>query len=103
MTYVFDVVTLFPEMFSALTQHGVTRRALEQGIWSFTPWNPRVFTTDNYHTVDDRPYGGGPGMVMLPDPLLKALNAARARQRELGVEPHVVYLSPQGKPLDHGR
>ena len=104
MTYVFDVVTLFPEMFSALTQHGVTRRALEQGIWSFTPWNPRTFTTDNYHTVDDRPYGGGPGMVMLPDPLLKALNAARTRQQELGIgQPHVVYLSPQGKPLDHGR
>ncbi len=74
----FDCVTLFPEMFAALTDWGVTRRALEQALWSLALWNPRDFTTDNYRTVDDRPYGGGPGMVMLAEPLEKAIAAAKA-------------------------
>ena len=88
----FDVVTLFPEMFSAVTQSGITSRAREAGLWSLTTWNPRDFTTDNYRTVDDRPYGGGPGMVMLAEPLEKALDAAGGK---------VIYLSPQGGKLDH--
>ena len=75
----FDCVTLFPEAFAAVTDSGVTRRALEHGLWSLALWNPRDFTTDNYRTVDDRPYGGGPGMVMLAEPLEKAIAAARAR------------------------
>ena len=90
----FDVVTLFPEMFSAITGSGITSRALEAGLYSLTTWNPRDFTTDNYRTVDDRPYGGGPGMVMLAEPLEKALDAAGGK---------VIYLSPQGKKLDHGK
>ncbi|WP_050475936.1 tRNA (guanosine(37)-N1)-methyltransferase TrmD [Herbaspirillum rhizosphaerae] len=100
----FDVVTLFPEMFSALTQSGVTRRAYEQKKWALSLWNPRDFTTDNHRTVDDRPYGGGPGMVMLAKPLQQTLAAAKQRQTDLGLPaPRVVYLSPQGKPLTHQR
>ena len=100
----FDVVTLFPEMFTALTQCGVTRRAFEQARWGLALWNPRDFTQDNHRTVDDRPYGGGPGMVMLAKPLEAALDAAKARQHGLGLAaPRVVYLSPQGAPLTHRR
>ncbi|MEW5862366.1 MAG: tRNA (guanosine(37)-N1)-methyltransferase TrmD [Pseudomonadota bacterium] len=92
----FDVVTLFPEMFAAVARCGVTGRALEAGLWRLATWNPRDFTTDNYRTVDDRPYGGGPGMVMMAEPLERALDAAQAA----GAGP-VVYLSPQGARLDH--
>ncbi|QNB06777.1 tRNA (guanosine(37)-N1)-methyltransferase TrmD [Herbaspirillum frisingense] len=100
----FDVVTLFPEMFAALTQSGITRRALEQKRWGLSLWNPREFTTDNHRTVDDRPYGGGPGMVMLAKPLQAAIEAAQARQQTLGLDkPRVIYLSPQGAPLTHER
>lgn len=100
----FDVVTLFPPMFEAISAQGVTSRALEKQIYQLTLWNPRDFTTDNYKTVDDRPYGGGPGMVMLVEPLEKAINAAKQRQREAGVKaPRVIHLSPQGKPLTHAR
>jgi len=100
----FDVVTLFPEMFAALTQSGVTRRAIEQQRWSLSTWNPRDFTTDNHRTVDDRPYGGGPGMVMLARPLEAAITAAQQRQIDLGLpKPRVVFMSPQGKPLTHAR
>lgn len=99
-----DVVTLFPEMFAAIAQSGVTRRALEEGRWSLDFWNPRDFTEDNHRTVDDRPYGGGPGMVMLPKPLEAAITAARARQASAGAaRSRVVYLSPQGAPLTHQR
>jgi len=94
----FDVVTLFPEMFAAVSASGITGRALERGLWSLATWNPRDFTTDNYRTVDDRPYGGGPGMVMLAGPLDKALDAAQAA----GGGP-VIYLSPQGGKLDHAK
>jgi tRNA (guanine37-N1)-methyltransferase len=94
----FDVVTLFPEMFSAITQSGITARALQAGLWRLQTWNPRDFTADNYRTVDDRPYGGGPGMVMLAEPLEKALDAARAAGGG-----RVVYLSPQGSKLDQRR
>ena len=95
----FDVVTLFPEMFRALTASGITGRALEQGLWQLKTWNPRDFTTDNYRTVDDRPYGGGPGMVMLAEPIEAALDAAKAG----GKGGRVVYLSPQGGKLTHKR
>jgi tRNA (guanine37-N1)-methyltransferase len=100
----FDVVSLFPEMFAALTQSGVTRRAFEQQRWSLSTWNPRDFTTDKHRTVDDRPYGGGPGMVMLARPLEATINAAKARQVALGLPaPRVVFMSPQGRPLSHER
>jgi tRNA (guanine37-N1)-methyltransferase len=95
----FDAITLFPEMFAAVTHYGITRRAMEAGLWNLRTWNPRDFTTDNYRTVDDRPYGGGPGMVMLAEPLEKALDAIAASRG--GAQGRVIYLSPQGKPLDH--
>lgn len=100
----FDVVTLFPEMFAALTQSGVTRRAFEQGKCDLSLWNPRDFTTDNHRTVDDRPYGGGPGMVMMARPLEATITAAKQRQLDLGLAaPRVVFMSPQGRPLTHER
>lgn len=100
----FDVVTLFPEMFTAITQSGITRRAFEQKKCELALWNPRDFTSDNHRTVDDRPYGGGPGMVMLAKPLEAAINAAQARQLEKSLpKPRVIYLSPQGKQLTHQR
>ena len=100
----FDVVSLFPEMFAALTQSGVTRRAYEQQRWGLSLWNPRDFTTDRHRTVDDRPYGGGPGMVMMAKPLEAAIGAAKQRQVELGLAaPRVVFMSPQGRPLTHER
>ncbi len=100
----FDVVTLFPEMFTAITQSGITRRAFEQKKCEIVLWNPRDFTSDKHRTVDDRPYGGGPGMVMLVKPLEAAVQAAKARQvaAELPI-PKVIYLSPQGRPLTHER
>ena len=100
----FDVVTLFPEMFAALTQSGVTRRAFEQNKCALSLWNPRDFTTDRHRTVDDRPYGGGPGMVMMSTPLAAAINAAKQRQIDAGLAaPRVVFMSPQGAPLTHER
>ena len=100
----FDVVTLFPEMFAALTQSGVTRRAFEQGKCGLSLWNPRDFTTDNHRTVDDRPYGGGPGMVMMARPLEATIHAAKQRQTDLGLAaPRVVFMSPQGRALTHER
>ncbi|HLP98323.1 MAG TPA: tRNA (guanosine(37)-N1)-methyltransferase TrmD [Sideroxyarcus sp.] len=98
----FDVITLFPEMFEALTKYGVTRRAAEQGKFELQAWNPRDFTTDNYRTIDDRPYGGGPGMVMLAEPLEKAISAAKAAQAQSGkAKSRVIHLSPQGRQLTH--
>ncbi len=100
----FDVITLFPETFAAITESGITRRAFEQKKCAVQFWNPRDFTTDRHRTVDDRPYGGGPGMVMLAKPLQMAIHAAKARQQSLGqATPKVIYLSPQGKPLNHAR
>ena len=97
----FDVITIFPEMFDALADHGITRRALDEKAFELHTWDPRDFATDNYRRVDDRPYGGGPGMVMLPDPLQASIDAAKKRQREMGVEaPVVVLMSPQGERLD---
>jgi tRNA (guanine37-N1)-methyltransferase len=99
-----DVVTLFPEMVEHAAGFGVTGRARERGLWQLRVWNPRDFATDNYRTVDDRPYGGGPGMVMLAEPLAQALAAARTAQRAEGVaEPRTIHLSPAGTPLTHGK
>jgi len=96
----FDVVTIFPAMFEALSRHGITRRALEEKLFELALWDPREFTTDNYRRVDDRPYGGGPGMVMMPEPLQAAIDAAKGAQRASGVEaPKVVLMSPQGERL----
>lgn len=100
----FDVLTLFPEMFDALTQSGVVGRAFDNQICQLTRWNPRDFTYDKHRTVDDRPYGGGPGMVMKAQPLEEAIVASKARQVAAGLpEPKVIYLSPQGKPFTHAR
>jgi tRNA (guanine37-N1)-methyltransferase len=102
MVYQFDVVTLFPEMFGAVTESGVTGRARERKLFELVPWNPRDFAANSYRTVDDRPYGGGPGMVMMAEPLEKAMLAASRRQKSAGVkQSRVVHLSPQGRPLDH--
>ncbi|MBB2919046.1 tRNA (guanosine(37)-N1)-methyltransferase TrmD [Cupriavidus alkaliphilus] len=100
----FDVITLFPEMFRALTDWGITSRAAKQQRYALRSWNPRDFTVDNYRTIDDRPYGGGPGMVMLAKPLDDAIDAAVAAQAQAGVtQPHVVLMSPQGKTLTHAK
>src|SRR5690606_11819565 len=90
------VVTLFPEMFDAVVDYGITSRAVDQNLVSVQCWNPRTFTHDRHQTVDDRPYGGGPGMVMKVEPLRDAIRAAKA---ELPLA-KVIYLSPQGRPLD---
>jgi len=97
----FDVISLFPEMFSAISQYGITGRALEKKIYSLNLINPRDFTQDNHKTVDDRPYGGGPGMVMLAEPLEKAIKVAKQLQMEVGIKPHVIHMSPRGKLLNH--
>ena len=97
-----DVVTLFPDMVAQAAGFGVTGRARERGLWHLGLWNPRHFTTDNHKTVDDRPYGGGPGMVMLGEPLSRAIAAAKAAQLAAGVAaPSVIHLSPAGVPLTH--
>lgn len=96
----FDVITLFPEMLNALTESGVSRRALQSGLYELKTWNPRQFTYDKHKTVDDRPYGGGPGMVMMYQPLKETLDAIRQESPE---KPHVVYLSPQGQPLTQNK
>ena len=99
-----DVVTLFPEMVQQAACVGVTGRALDRGLWRLRTWNPRDFATDAHRTVDDRPYGGGPGMVMLPGPLAKAIAAARAAQGDEGVaQPRVIHMTPAGTPLRHAR
>ena len=91
------IITLFPEMLAAVTEHGITGRAVEQQLVSIQSWNPRDFSEDKHRTVDDRPYGGGPGMVMKVEPLRSAIRAARDA---LGSEARVIYLSPQGRQLD---
>ena len=93
------IISLFPEMFRAISESGITRRAIEAGIIELEYWNPRDFTTDKHRTVDDKPYGGGPGMVMKVEPLRSAIEAAR---ETAGDECQVIYLSPQGEKLDQG-
>ena len=94
----FGVISLFPEMFSALTNSGVTSRAVKNGLIEIELWNPRNFTHDKYQTVDDKPYGGGPGMLMKVQPLRDAITAARQKAPE-GTK--VVYMSPQGERLSY--
>lgn len=94
----FGVISLFPEMFQALTQSGVTSRAVKNGLIEIELWNPRNFTHDKYQTVDDKPYGGGPGMLMKVQPLRDAIHAAREKAPG-GTK--VVYMSPQGERLSH--
>ncbi len=103
MTVEIDVVTLFPQMFAALTDHGITQRAKNDGLYDINYWNPREYTQDVHHTVDDRPYGGGPGMVMMVEPLNQAIEAARARQSEsqAAKKSWIVHFSPTGKTVDH--
>lgn len=91
------VISLFPQMFDAITEYGVTGRAVKKGLFEFHRWNPRDFAYDKHKTVDDRPYGGGPGMLMMVQPLQDAIRAAKAKAGE-GVK--TIYLSPQGKKLD---
>ncbi|MES2637226.1 MAG: tRNA (guanosine(37)-N1)-methyltransferase TrmD, partial [Pseudomonadota bacterium] len=97
----FDVISLFPEMFDAISRYGITSRALERKIYDLNVINPRDFTQDNHKTVDDRPYGGGPGMVMLAEPLAKSIDLAKQSQADLGIKSHVIHLSPRGIPLNH--
>ncbi|MEH8093558.1 tRNA (guanosine(37)-N1)-methyltransferase TrmD [Gallibacterium anatis] len=91
------VITLFPEMFKAITEFGVTSRAIKHELLQLHCWNPRDFTHDKHKTVDDRPYGGGPGMLMMVQPLRDAIQAAKA---EAGDDAKVIYLSPQGRKLN---
>jgi tRNA (guanine37-N1)-methyltransferase len=104
------VVTLFPDMFRAVTDAGVLGRARQSGVLQLDLFNPRNFTTDRHRTVDDRPYGGGPGMVMMVEPLLAAIEAAStawtqqpAAASGVPARPRVIYLSPQGQRLDQAR
>jgi tRNA (guanine37-N1)-methyltransferase len=97
-----DIITLFPELFTAWMSSGINRRAFDLNLAEAVFWNPRDFALDNYRRVDERPYGGGPGMVMLPVPLTAAIQAAKARQAGQGItDATVVYLSAQGVPCTH--
>lgn len=91
-----SIVTLFPGMFSALSEYGITGRAVRQGLLKLQYWSPRDYAIDRHRTVDDRPYGGGPGMLMKTGPVSQAIRAAKAA---LPASARVIYLSPQGKPL----
>ena len=108
------VVTLFPEMFDAISQYGVSSRAIETALVSLEFWNPRDFATDKHRTVDDKPFGGGPGMLMRTEPLVESIRQARAslvekraaqasKDREGLGKPLTVYLSPQGVPLNNSK
>tara|TARA_R110000868_G_scaffold8205_10_gene42911 strand:+ start:5008 stop:5739 length:732 start_codon:yes stop_codon:yes gene_type:complete len=93
----FGIISLLPEIMESL-RYGITGRAQKNGIIEVQCWNPRDFTTDKHQTVDDKPYGGGPGMLMMVEPLAKAIEAAKSA---LGDKTSVIYLSPQGRTLDH--
>ncbi len=94
--YQLDVITLFPEMFVSVLEHGVIGRAVSDELLGFRSWNPRDYTADKHKTVDDRPYGGGPGMVMMYEPVCSAITKAKQAQPDA----KVIYLSPQGRRLD---
>lgn len=96
-----DVITLFPDMVQSLARYGVVGRALDGGLVELLTWNPRDYTHDRHRSVDDRPYGGGPGMLMKIEPLRQAIGAARAASASAtGTPPRVVYMSPQGRRVD---
>jgi len=100
----FDVITIFPPMLDAVARHGITARARERGLWELHCWNPRDYANDAYRSVDDRPYGGGPGMVMLAEPLAAALRMIAAAQQAAGLSRGpVLHLSPRGTPITHRR
>ncbi|BBL34961.1 tRNA (guanine-N(1)-)-methyltransferase [Nitrosomonas stercoris] len=102
MALEFDVITLLPEMFCAITKFGITGKANRNKLYHLHTWNPRNYATNHYRTVDDAPYGGGPGMVMMAQPLDQAITDAKTRQTDTGIkQTHVIYLSPQGQCLDH--
>lgn len=92
----FDVISLFPPMFSAIVEHGITRRAHEQRLWSLKTWDPRDYVDDAHRTIDDRPFGGGPGMVMMAPPLADALAAIKSS----GGGAKVIAFAANGIPLD---
>ena len=99
-----DVVTIFPAMVEAAASVGVTGRARERGLWTLACWNPRDRTTDPHRTVDDRPYGGGPGMVMMAEPLGATIEAAREAQKAAGWRSsRTIHLTPAGCALTHAR
>jgi tRNA (guanine37-N1)-methyltransferase len=99
-----EVVTIFPEMVDHAARFGVTGRAIERGIWRLRCWNPRDFAQDAYRRIDDRPFGGGPGMVMLAEPLAACLAAMHAQRAAQGAaRARVVHLSPRGAPLTQTR
>ena len=91
----FDVITLFEPMFDAVTQNGITSRAMQRRLWSLNTWNPREETEDNHRTIDDRPFGGGPGMVMMAEPLARTLK----RIRRSGNRGRVISFAPNGTRL----
>ncbi|EOD78723.1 tRNA (Guanine37-N1) -methyltransferase [Grimontia indica] len=91
------IISLFPEMFRAVTEFGVTGQAVKKGLLEVEAWNPRDFTHDKHRTVDDRPYGGGPGMLMMVQPLRDAIHTAK---KAADGKAKVIYLSPQGRKLD---
>ena len=93
-----DVISIFPPMFEAVTEFGIPSRAIRAGLLELALWNPRDYADDKHRYVDDRPYGGGPGMVMEAEPLARAISAARKATSQ---DAFVLYLSPQGRPLDH--
>lgn len=95
----FNIISLLPEMFTALSAHGVTGRAYRKGLYQLNLFNPRNYTDDVHHTVDDRPYGGGPGMVMMYQPIKDALDEIKNQSKQT----KVVYMSPQGAPLNHDK
>ena len=98
----FDVITLFPELFAPFMEAGITRRAYASGQIELKLWNPREHAEGNYRRVDDRPFGGGPGMVMMAEPLARCLEAVRADRAEaIDVQAPAVLFSPTGEPLRH--
>ena len=96
-----QAITLFPEMFDSITEYGVTGRARKQGLWQFDAVNPRRFADNKLGYIDDRPFGGGPGMIMMAPPLAAAID--NARRAQVGQNGRVIYLSPQGAPLTHDK
>ena len=92
-----QAITLFPEIFQSITEYGVTGRAHKQGVWQFSAINPRQFADNKLGYVDDRPFGGGVGMVMMAEPLFQAIEFAK--QSSGSLKRKVIYLSPQGTPL----
>lgn len=98
-----QAITLFPEMFHSITRYGVTGRAYQQNVWQFSAINPREFANNKLGYIDDRPFGGGVGMVMMAEPLGKAIESAKAKFSDSSGVSRVIYLSPQGMPLTHNK